>query len=129
MFGVASFPGADPAAHAQALAWLHHHHLAPPALRVRALPDGFHPMDTLPAAALDKRAALAGIPPLIKGYLRMGGLVGEGAWIDRTFNTTDVCVIIDTAAMSGRHHDFYTRKSPRRRPGDDAPAPPDARPR
>jgi len=120
MFGVASFPGADPLRHAQALAWLHHHHLAPPALRVRALPDGFHPMDGLAPEALDRKSALAAIPALIRGYLRMGGMVGEGAWIDRKFNTTDVCVIIDTAAMSGRHHDFYTRKSPVRDPAPDA---------
>jgi L-ornithine Nalpha-acyltransferase len=114
LFGVASFPGADPEPHAQALAWLHHHHLAPPALRVRALADGFFPMDRLPPEALDRRAALAAIPPLIRGYLRMGGMVGEGAWIDRKFNTTDVCLLIDTASMSGRHHDFYTRKAPLR---------------
>jgi len=118
MFGVASFPGADPAPHAQALAWLHHHHLAPPALRVRARPAGFHPMDRLPAAALDRRVALAAMPPLIRGYLRLGGMVGEGAWIDRAFNTTDVCLIVDTSAMSERHHDFYTRKAPPSRPND-----------
>lgn len=116
MFGVASFPGADPAPHAQALAWLHHHHLAPPALRVRAHADGFHPMNGVAAADLDRKAALAGIPALIRGYLRMGGTVGEGAWIDRAFNTTDVCLLIDTAAMSGRHHDFYTRKGAPRDP-------------
>lgn len=120
LFGVASFPGADPAPHAQALAWLHHHHLAPPALRVRARADGFHPMDVLPAAGLDRQAALAATPPLIRAYLRLGGFVGEGAWIDRAFNTTDVCLIVDTAAMSARHHDFYTRKGPDRAA---APAP------
>jgi L-ornithine Nalpha-acyltransferase len=117
MFGVASFPGADPAPHLQALAWLHHHHLAPPALRVRALPDGFFPMDGLGREGLDRKAALAAMPPLIRAYLRLGGMVGEGAWIDRKFNTTDVCLMIDTAAMSGRHHDFYTRKAPPRDPG------------
>lgn len=113
LFGVASFHGADPAPHAQALAWLHHNHLAPPELRVRALPDGFQRMDLVPADRLDRKAALAAIPPLIRAYLRLGGFVGEGAWIDRAFNTTDVCLIVDTRAMSERHHDFYTRKGPR----------------
>jgi putative hemolysin len=111
MFGVASFPGADPAPHAQALSLLHHHHLAPEGLRARALADGFHPMDALPPEAIDRKAALAAIPPLIRAYLRLGGCVGEGAWIDRDFNTTDVCLIIDTANMSPRHHGFYTRKA------------------
>jgi putative hemolysin len=110
LFGVASFPGADPAPHAQALAWLHHHHLAPDGLRPRARAPGFHRMDGLPPEALDRRAALAAIPPLIRAYLRLGGFVGEGAWIDRAFNTTDVCLIIDTANMSARHHEFYARK-------------------
>lgn len=110
LFGVASFPGADPAPHAQALAWLHHHHLAPAGLRPRALEPGRQPMDLLPPEALDRRAALAAMPPLIRAYLRLGGFVGDGAWIDRAFNTTDVCLIVDTANMSARHHGFYTRK-------------------
>ena len=110
LFGVASFPGADPAPHAQALAWLHHHHLAPEGLRPRARAPQFHPMDSLPAEGLDRKAALAATPALIRAYLRLGGFVGEGAWIDRAFNTTDVCLIIDTANMSARHHGFYSRK-------------------
>lgn len=110
LFGVASFPGADPAQHAQALAWLHHNHLAPPELRPRARPEGFVPMDTLPPGAVDRKAALAATPALIRAYLRLGGFVGEGAWLDRTFNTTDVLLIVDTASMSARHHNFYTRK-------------------
>jgi L-ornithine Nalpha-acyltransferase len=110
LFGAASFPGADPAPHAQALAWLHRNHLAPPELRPVALPPEARPMDVLPPGPLDRKAALADIPPLIRAYLRLGGFVGEGAWIDRAFNTTDVCLIIDTAQMSARHHGFYTRK-------------------
>ena len=110
LFGVASFPGAEAGVHAQALAWLHHHHLAPQGLRPRALAPGFHPMDGLPPEALDRKAAMAAIPALIRAYLRLGGFVGEGAWIDRAFNTTDVCLILDTAAMSARHHGFYARK-------------------
>lgn len=111
LFGVASFPGADPAPHAQALAWLHHNHLAPEALRVRARPPGAQRMDLLAPEAIDRKAALAAIPPLIRAYLRLGGVVGEGAWIDRDFNTTDVCLIVDTEQMSARHHGFYTRKA------------------
>ena len=111
MFGVASFPGADPASHAPALSWLHHHHLAPPDLRVRVRPEQGARMDLLPSGALDRKTALAAMPPLIRGYLRLGGMVGEGAWIDQAFNTTDVCLIVDTAAMSGRHESYYRRKA------------------
>lgn len=114
LFGVASFPGADPARHAAALSWLAAHHRAPEALRVRVLPGPqAHSMTLLAAETLDRAKALASIPPLIRAYLRLGGFVGEGAFVDQDFNTTDVCLIMDTSAMSGRAVDFYTRKTPR----------------
>ncbi len=110
LFGVASFHGTDPERLKMPLARLHHHHLAPEALRPRARPEQFQRMDLLPAGALDRRAALAEMPNLIKAYLRLGGFVGEGAFIDRPFNTTDVLLLMDTKAMSEKHRDFYTRR-------------------
>ena len=118
LFGVASFHGTDAEALKLPLSWLHHHHLAPEALRVRARPDHFQRMDLVPEAGIDRRAAMVQMPALIKAYLRLGGFVGEGAWIDHAFNTTDVCLLMDTAAMSDRHKVFYTRK---RDPRDGAP--------
>lgn len=109
MFGPASFHGTDALALTQPLAYLHHHHLAPPALRVRARAAAFQRMDLLPADQVDRKAAMAGTPALIKAYLRLGGFVGEGAWIDHDFNTTDVCLLMDTQAMSERHRAYYTR--------------------
>lgn len=110
LFGVASFHGTDIAPLKMPLSWLHHRHLAPEALRVRALPQAFQRMDLVPEAQLDQRAAMLAMPALIKAYLRLGGFVGEGAFIDRDFNTTDVCLLMDTTAMSSRHKGFYTRK-------------------
>jgi L-ornithine Nalpha-acyltransferase len=110
LFGVASFHGTDVVTLAQPLAYLHHHHLAPEALRVRARPQHFQAMDVLPLDQLDRRLAMSGTPALIKAYLRLGGFVGEGAWIDHAFNTTDVCLVMDTGRMSEKHRDFYTRK-------------------
>lgn len=111
LFGAASFHGADSAALARPLSYLHHNHLAPAAMRVRALPPHRQEMDLIPADRLDRRAALAATPALIKAYLRLGGFVGDGAWIDRAFNTTDVCLVMDTAQMSARHREFYIRKA------------------
>lgn len=122
LFGVASFHGADAERHAMALSYLHHFHLAPAPLRVRALPGHFHPMDQMPVAAIDPRAALAAVPPLIRAYLRLGGFVGEGAFIDHEFNTTDVCLIMDTSAMSDRYLDYYARKATRPAAALDHPA-------
>lgn len=113
LFGTASFHGTDIAALAEPLAYLHHHHLAPPALRVTARPPHAIDMALVPPAALDRRRALAGIPALIKAYLRLGGFVGQGAFVDHDFNTTDVCLVMDTAAMSAKHREFYIRKKGR----------------
>ncbi len=110
LFGVASFHGTDVAALAQSLAYLHHYHLAPEALRVRARPEQVQAMDILPAEGVDRKLAMAGMPALIKAYLRLGGFVGDGAWVDHAFNTTDVCLLMDTDQMSDKHKDFYARK-------------------
>jgi putative hemolysin len=112
LFGVASFPGTDTAALAQPLSLLHHHHLAPEPLRVRAKGEGRTPMDLLPPEAVDRPAAMKATPALIKAYLRLGGHVGEGAWIDRDFRTTDVCLVMDTARMNDRQRAIYDRRAP-----------------
>jgi putative hemolysin len=114
LFGVASFPGTDPAPVAEALAFLHHFHLAPPDLRVRARPAHFLGMDRMPGEAVDPARALRVIPALIKAYLRVGGFVGEGAWVDRDFNTIDVCVVMDTGRMTERYHRYFARNRDRR---------------
>jgi putative hemolysin len=68
-------------------------------------------MDLVPPEAVDRKAAMAATPALIKAYLRLGGFVGEGAFLDRAFNTTDVCLVMDTGLMSARHRAFYLRKA------------------
>lgn len=108
LFGVASFHGTDVEALKPQLSWLHHHHLAPPDLRVRS--RAFQPMDLMARCDLERHKAMVGMPTLIRAYLRLGGFVGEGAFIDHAFNTTDVCLLMDTQAMSARHREFYTRK-------------------
>lgn len=107
LFGVASFHGTDSEALAPSLSWLHHHHLAEESLRPIARPEGYQPMNLVPEAELDRREAMIGMPALIKAYLRLGGRVGDGAYIDREFNTTDVFLLMDTAAMSEKHRKFY----------------------
>ncbi len=109
LFGVASFPGADPAPYAEALAYLHRRHLAPNELRVRARSDAFVEMDPSGRGEIDEKQARKLIPPLINAYLRLGGFVGEGAFIDHRFNTVDVCVVMDTTKMTERYRAFYER--------------------
>ena len=111
LFGAASFPGVNAAALAQSLAYLHHCHRAPEALRVTAHVG--QRMDLMALGDLDKATALARIPALIRAYLRLGGFVSDGAFVDHAFNTTDVCLVMDTAQMSLRHKAYYTRKKAR----------------
>ncbi|GAA6175380.1 GNAT family N-acetyltransferase [Sulfitobacter pacificus] len=111
LFGVASFPGTDVQALAAPLSLLHHRHLAPADLRVRAVEESFQDMNMIPPEALDRKAAMLQVPSLIKAYLRLGGYVGEGAFVDHAFNTVDVCLIMDTARLSQKQARIYGRGS------------------
>ena len=110
MFGCASLPGTDPDALAVELTYLCEHHLAPPELRPRALPDRYVEMRRLPPGTVDRRQALGLLPPLIKGYLRLGGFVGDGAVIDRQFNTTDVAIVVKTDLVTEKYYRHYERQ-------------------
>lgn len=107
LFGVASFHGTDTAALAQPLSLLHHRHLAPEPLRVTARAPHAQAMDLVDECHIDRRAAMLEVPALIKAYLRLGGVVGQGAYVDHAFNTTDVCLIMEIAGMSARQRRIY----------------------
>ncbi len=125
MFGCASMHGTDPEEHAVALSYLHHYHLAPPDLRAKALPELYTEMNRLPSEAfdpekaldditfntikLDKNAGKNALPPLIKGYLRVGCTIGDGAVVDNQFNTTDVLIIFKTELFTNRYIKHYER--------------------
>ncbi len=108
LFGVASFHGTDTQALAEPLSFLHHNYLAPEALRVRTVEGHLTAMDILPPDQVNRPAAVRAIPALIKGYLRLGGYVGEGAFVDHAFNTTDICLVMDTTRISDKQRAFYS---------------------
>jgi len=108
LFGVASFHGVALPPLKQALTFLHHKYLAPEDLRVRS--KAYQSLDQMAWEQVDQRAALAQIPPLIRAYLRLGGFVGDGAFVDDGFNTVDVCLIMDTKRMVRRYKDFYSKE-------------------
>jgi len=111
MFGCASLHGTDPDALAPELTYLATHHLAPPGIRPRALEALYVDMRRCDARTLDQRAALMRLPPLIKGYLRLGGFVGDGAVIDRQFNTTDIAVVVQTDLVTEKYYRHYERET------------------
>lgn len=107
VFGCASLPTVNPDEVAHELSYLYHHHLAPPALCATALPDRYVPMNKVPVADINPRRVLSKLPPLIKGYLRIGGFIGDGAVIDEQFGTTDVCIIVKTDLITDKHARHY----------------------
>jgi putative hemolysin len=110
MFGCASLHGTDPDALAPELTYLNYNHLAPPALRPRALPHRYVDMRRMLPHLLDAKRIQAQLPPLIKGYLRLGGFVGDGAVIDRQFNTIDVAVVVKTDLVTDKYYRHYERQ-------------------
>jgi putative hemolysin len=111
MFGCASLRGTDPDALAAELTYLYDNHLAPPAVRPRALPHRFVEMQRISPQRLDPKRVQAQLPPLIKGYLRLGGFVGDGAVIDQQFNTTDVAVVVQTDLVTDKYYKHYERQA------------------
>ena len=107
MIGCASFEGTDPEAHAMALSFLHHNAMAPPEWRCQAHDDLYVSMNRMDAADIDMRKALKAMPPLIKGYLRLGAFVGDGAVIDRQFNTTDVLIVLPVENIDPRYFGHF----------------------
>jgi putative hemolysin len=107
MIGCASLEGTDPRKLALPLSFLHHYAAAPVAWQVSALPERFTAMNILPKDAVDPKAALHALPPMIKGYLRLGATFGTGAVIDHEFGTTDVLVILPVSAINPRYIDHF----------------------
>lgn len=107
MFGCASFRGIVPEEHALALSFLHHTSRAKAEWWVRAYPELYRTMDLMPVEAVNPRRAILAMPPLLKGYLRIGAMFGDGAVVDADFGTTDVLVVLPTIAISGRYINYY----------------------
>lgn len=103
MLGCASLEGTDHRVHAPTLNFLARNCAAPLEWRVRALPERYVEMKSDAENSIDAKTALKALPPLIKGYLRLGCYIGEGAVIDRQFNTTDVLIILPVSNISPRY--------------------------
>jgi L-ornithine Nalpha-acyltransferase len=117
LFGCASLPGTDPKALAVPLTYLYYYHLAAPYLRTTALPHRYVDMRLMDPSHVDPEKGLSQmpplnlLPPLLKGYLRLGGFVGDGAVVDEQFNTTDVCVIVKTDLIAQKYSRHYELKN------------------
>ncbi len=108
MAGCASFHGTVPAAHSEALSFLAQSFRTEPEFQVSALPERYRSMDLVPPEAINAKAAFARMPPLIKGYLRLGARIGDGCVIDHDFETVDVFVVLAVSDIRQRYISYYT---------------------
>lgn len=111
MFGCGSLPGTDIKNLQPALSYLHHFHQAPKNICPRALEERYVNMAVVDKDNMDEKKILASLPPLIKGYLRVGGKVGDGAVIDWQFNTTDICLVLKTEKLTKRYQKHFGASS------------------
>lgn len=107
LIGCASLEGTDPEKLAPQLSFLYHHAMAGPEWVVRPLPQRFVPMDRLGKEQVDAKRALASLPPLVKGYMRVGARFGAGAVVDHQFGVTDVFVVMPIAEIEGRYIEYF----------------------
>ena len=113
MFGCGSFGGTVPEEHALALSFLHNNALAKGEWAVQARPELFRTMDLMPEEAINARKALSAMPPLIKGYLRVGAKVGDGCVIDHQFGTVDVFIVMPVREIAARYVSYYSGEAER----------------
>lgn len=110
MFGCASFEGTDPAEFSEAFSYLYHNYLVPGDFHVKALDDLFVEMNVVAEDKIDTRMARRALPPLIKGYLRLGCFFGDGAVVDEQFGTTDVFILLPVERIAKRYSKHYDLK-------------------
>lgn len=111
LFGCASLPGTDPETMAMPLSYLHHFHRMPSDIRVRARPELYVEMNRMPKDAIDLKDALRALPPMIKGYVRAGCMIGDGAVVDRQFGTTDVLIYLPVADIAPRYKSRFGKSA------------------
>ncbi|RIY00769.1 GNAT family N-acetyltransferase [Aureimonas flava] len=106
LFGCASLAGTDPSKLSDALALMRDSAPAPAEWRVRAV-AGRRTTLAPGVVCADPKRALGALPPLLKGYLRIGGYVGEDAVVDHQFGTTDVLVVLPVSRINPRYVSHY----------------------
>ena len=120
LFGCASFSGTDIKALEEQLSYLHHFHSTPDNISPVAITGRHVNMNLLPKEKIEERRVFSSLPPLIKGYLRLGATIGNGAVIDKQFNTVDVCIVVQTSLMTQRYRKYYERRIRKSMPGQKA---------
>ena len=107
MIGCASLDGTEPKRLALPLSFLHHYARAPEDWRAQALPERYVEMNRISKESIDPKEALRALPPLVKGYLRLGAYIGDGAVVDHEFGTTDVLIVLPVSVIKQRYLEHF----------------------
>jgi len=107
MFGCASFPGVDPAAHEAALRFLRSEGEVAEGWNVDTAPGRAVPVRECEPRTIDARAIARALPPLIKGYWRLGARFSRDAVVDQAFGTTDVLVVLPIEEIHSRYLAYF----------------------
>jgi putative hemolysin len=110
MFGCASLQGTSPEAAIGQLAYLQYFHAPPEHLCPTVLKDCTQGLTFPDKALINERRVFSSLPPLIKGYLRLGAYIGKGAYLDSDFNCIDVCIILPTHEVTSKYVKHFERK-------------------
>ncbi|MBK47911.1 MAG: hemolysin-like protein [Pelagibacteraceae bacterium] len=110
LFGCASFPGTNYKKFKEQLSYIYHYHLAPITIRPEAIPPNNIKLNYSKKKDLDTYKIFKSLPPLLKGYLRLGACVGNGAFIDKQFNTIDICIVLKIESLKERYLNLHKSK-------------------
>ena len=109
LFGCASFPGTNYKKYKQQLSYLYHYHLAEKTILPTALPPNNINLNYCQKKDLDVYKIFKTLPPLLKGYLRIGAKVSNGAFIDKQFNTIDICIVLKSSLLKQRYLNLHKK--------------------
>ncbi|MDR1009363.1 MAG: GNAT family N-acetyltransferase [Rickettsiales bacterium] len=109
MFGCGTFLGTNPDEYADALSYLYYNHVETGAMKISAKGENARPMNLLPKDEIDEAKAMAQMPTMIKGYIRIGARISDSCWIDWGFNGFDVCIIFETKNLRADYLKHYER--------------------
>jgi len=110
LFGCASFSGTNYTKYIEQLSFLYYYYLAPESIRPKALPPNNIRLKYCKKKDLNTYELFKSLPPLLKGYLRLGACIGDGAYIDKQFNTIDICIVLKANLLKPRYVNFHKRK-------------------
>jgi putative hemolysin len=103
LFGCASLPGTDQSKLKMPLSYLYQQHKTPDEFNIHAIKELYQRMDHLKEDDYNRKEAIRALAPLVRGYLRLGCYIGDGAVIDEQFGTTDVFILLPVDQLETRY--------------------------